>query len=338
MHSILRSTRSMLPPLLGVALSLAFAACGDTESPLAPAGEDAALATVGESTAQIANPGGSRIIFNSARLGGYDIFKMDQYGGSLVGLTKSAYAGEPAWSRNNTQIAMVRERFDANNKGHTDIWITNADGTNGHWARSSPFPYNLRYPTWSPDGSRILLTIEQLGKPYLATLTLATGQVKFVTIGGSGVQANYPTYDPTGKKILFVAANGASLQLINLDGTGRVKVASFGKIMACPKFSRRRRADRLPDAGRPQRRHLRVEHRPAQEHPPHHGSGLRRAADLVAGRIEDRVHEHADRCGADLHHECRRRGARRGSPRRIRRRRIRRGRSRGRRGRRRRRG
>lgn len=237
MHSILRSTRSMLPPLLGVALSLAFAACGDTESPLAPAGEDAALGTVGESTAQIANPGGSRIIFNSARLGGYDIFKMDQYGGSLVGLTKSAYAGEPAWSRNNTKIAMVRERFDANNKGHTDIWITNADGTNGHWARSSPFPYNLRYPTWSPDGSRILLTIEQLGKPYLATLTLATGQVKFVTIGGSGVQANYPTYDPTGKKILFVAANGASLQLINLDGTGRVKVASFGKIMACPKFS-----------------------------------------------------------------------------------------------------
>ena len=247
MLSILRSTRSLLPPLLGVALSLAFAACNDGETPLAPGSDDAALdpaselasalPTPGPTPQPSPQPGPSRIIFSSARLGSYDVFKMDQYGGNVVGLTKSAYAGEPAWSRDNKQIAIVRERYDANNKSHTDIWIMNADGSNGHWARSSPFPYNLRYPTWSPDGSRILLTIEQVGKPYLATLTLATGQVKFVTLGGTGIQANYPTYNPSGNKILFVAANGASLQQINLDGTNRIKIASFGKIMACPKYS-----------------------------------------------------------------------------------------------------
>ena len=135
-------------------------------------------------------------MFNSARKGGYDIFKMDPLGHNVAGLTTYAYAGEPAWSQDNMRIAMVRERLDASKVSHTDIYLINADGTNGHWARATPSPYNLRYPSWSPDGSRILLTIQQLGKPYLATLILATGQIKFVTSAGIGVQGNYPSYNP----------------------------------------------------------------------------------------------------------------------------------------------
>jgi Tol biopolymer transport system component len=237
--TILGSPCSVLPRLFALALSLALGACGATDDPLAPAGADEALPPAGERAAPdyVLSGTSERIVFNSARKGGYDIFKMDPLGHYVTGLTTSAYAGEPAWSHDNSRIAMVRERLDASKVSHTDIYLINADGTNGRWARSTPFPYNLRYPSWSPDGSRILLTIMQVGKPYLATLNLATGQIKFVTSGGIGVQGNYPSYDPTGKTIVFVSPSGTSFQRMNTDGTARHVLASFGKGVSSPRFS-----------------------------------------------------------------------------------------------------
>jgi Tol biopolymer transport system component len=242
---ILHSSHSVIPLLVVLTLSGALGACGDSDSPLAPGGADEApTPPSGPTTPDYAVTAGTsqRIVFNSARKGGYDIFKMDPLGYNVVPLTQSAYAGEPAWSHDNSHIAMVRQRQDANKVWHTDIYVINADGSSGHWARSTPFPYNLRYPSWSHDGSRILLTIQQMGKPYLATLTLATGQVKFITSGGVGVQGNYPSYDPTGTKIVFVSPSGTSLQQIKTDGTGRQILASFGKTISSPRFS--------PDGGK----------------------------------------------------------------------------------------
>jgi len=235
-HPAIRILRHSLPPLL---VALALAACNGADSPLGPPDGSNAPARPDSSLAPAYSLTGTsqRIVFNSARKGGYDIFKMDPLGHSVVGLTTSAYAGEPAWSQGNTRIAMVRERLDASKVSHTDIYVINADGTNGHWARATPSPYNLRYPSWSPDGSRILLTIQQLGKPYLATLILATGQIKFVTSAGIGVQGNYPSYNRAGTKIVFVSPSGTSIQQMNTDGTARKVLASFAKTLSEPRYS-----------------------------------------------------------------------------------------------------
>lgn len=240
-HPKIRPLRRLHPALV---LAMALAACNGADNPLAPAAAEEALAPASESAAPayVLTATSQRIVFNSARKGGYDIFKMDPLGHNVVGLTTSAYAGEPAWSQDNMRIAMVRARLDASKVSHTDIYVINADGTNGHWARATPSPYNLRYPSWSPDGSRILLTVEQLGKPYLATLILATGQIKFVTSGGIGVQGNYPSYNRAGTKIVFVSPSGTSFQQMNTDGTARSVLASFAKIVSEPRYS--------PDGGR----------------------------------------------------------------------------------------
>jgi TolB protein len=244
---MLRSRRSALPSLLALAALAALGACDSAESPLAPGNESAASIPVAEPAQTEAVAGGDiaalttsqRIVFTSARKGGYDIFKMDPQGNNVVRLTTFAkYERNPAWSWDNKRIAMVRPRLDASNVQHSDIYLMNADGSNGHWARSTPFPYNLDYPTWSPDGSRILLTIEQLGKPYLATLTLATGQVKFVTSGGTGVQGDYPSYDPTGKKIAYVTAYGHKLDQVNVDGSGHTTLVDVAAAsITSPAFS-----------------------------------------------------------------------------------------------------
>ena len=92
---ILGSSRSVLAPLFALALSVALGGCGATDNPLAPAAADEALSPASESAAPAYALTGTsqRIVFNSARKGGYDIFKMDPLGHSVVGLTTSAYAG-----------------------------------------------------------------------------------------------------------------------------------------------------------------------------------------------------------------------------------------------------
>ena len=86
------------------------------------------------------------------------------------------------------------------------------------------------------------VTIQQMSKPYLATLTLATGQIQFVTSAGIGVQGNYPSYNRAGTKIVFVSPSGTSFQQMNTDGTARKVLASFAKTLSEPRYS--------PDGGK----------------------------------------------------------------------------------------
>jgi dipeptidyl aminopeptidase/acylaminoacyl peptidase len=245
-HSTLRTYHLRLGRLLAFAVPLALGACGSDDSPLAPAEEAAAPAeqTAGP-TEQAAAPDlalattGQRILFSSARTGaGYDIFRMDPQGYSVVRLTTFGYYGaEPAWSYGNTRIAMIRPRRDAANVEHSDIFLMNADGSNKHWARSQPSSFDMRYPAWSRDGVHLAVAIFLGGKPYLATMDVTNGNMSFVTLGGKVIQGNFPSYDPTGKKILYVDATGKIIKMIDpVSDTGYWMVTAE-TIMASPRFS-----------------------------------------------------------------------------------------------------
>jgi Tol biopolymer transport system component len=185
--------RSVLPQLFALAVLLALGAC-DGDSPFAPAKEavgaagqpaspDLALAT----TAQ-------RILFSSYRKGSYDVFKMDPLGSNVLRLTSfGKYETESAWSYDNKRIAMIRPRRDASNIEHSDIYLMNADGTNKHWARSLPSSFAMRYPSWSPDGSRLVVSVYLDGVPYLATLKLATGEMALVFASGQVTPGTEPS-------------------------------------------------------------------------------------------------------------------------------------------------
>jgi Periplasmic component of the Tol biopolymer transport system len=114
-----------------------------------------------------------RIAFVSWRQGNAEIYKMDPQGTSVARLTNTAGADErsPAWSYDNKRIAMMRKRADIGNVIHDDIWVMNADGSNGHWVRPEASPWNLWNPSWSPDGSHLVLTMSIQGFVYLATMT-----------------------------------------------------------------------------------------------------------------------------------------------------------------------
>jgi len=241
-HAMPRSRRSVLPRLLALTVPLALAACGGSDTPLAPT--DPPPASVGEALTPTDSPpaGGlaasdlalaatsQRIAFTSYRNGNQpDIYKMDPQGYNVVRLTGSTTNEVgAAWSWDNKHIAMVRSRLDANKVLHDDIYVIDSDGSHGHWARSTPFPYFLSDPSWSPDGSRLLLTVTVQSNAYIGWMDLATGQVGIFNHAGYYYWGRQPSYDPTGKWIVYIGAGNRTVDRITADASIHLGV------VACP--------------------------------------------------------------------------------------------------------
>jgi Tol biopolymer transport system component len=229
-------SRSLLSGIL-CGGSLALGACGGTDNPLAPstADEPSAVA-ISEATTAITAP---RIAFTSWRLGNAETYKMDPQGTSLVRLTKTSNANErlPSWSYDNKRIATMRKRADIGNVIHDDIWVMNADGSNGHWVRPEASPWNLWNPSWAPDGSHLLLTMSIGGFVYLAKMTLTDGQVTLIHPVGGGILGLQPQYDRSGQKIVYVNTYTKSVDQVNADGSNHKVLATATTIPNRPTFS-----------------------------------------------------------------------------------------------------
>lgn len=225
------------------------AGCGEEQDPMGPAASDpTATESVAPATAGpafLTAGSGPRILFSSARSGGFDIYRMAPDGTGLVRVTSFTGPDQmPAWSWNNARIAMVRDRFDPVNGTHKDIYLMNADGTGKKWARPGTLPYEITDPSWSKDGSRIAVSVWMGGTrgglpgyPYLATIAVANGTATLVSSGVGLVEAFTPSFDPTGKKIVYVGQHGGSLETINADGTGHVTLIGVSRGTGVPQGS-----------------------------------------------------------------------------------------------------
>ena len=102
----------------------------------------------------------NRIAFASNTAGGYsDIWTVSPQAGTPTRLT--SFTGQehsPSWSFDHTRIAFARTR-----NGLLDIQLMKADGTGKHWARSMTFPGLIDQPSWSPDGSHLLVRVSSQG-------------------------------------------------------------------------------------------------------------------------------------------------------------------------------
>jgi TolB protein len=130
-----------------------------------------------------------------------DIWTMGPAGGGLAHLTTfTGHESDPSWSSDHKRIAFTRVR-----NNYSDIYLMNADGTNKHWARSVTYAGNIDMPSWSPDGTHLLVKVMLQGVPCLGKIDLASGNLATVAPAGAfAIAGSQPIYDPAGKTIFFV--------------------------------------------------------------------------------------------------------------------------------------
>jgi TolB protein len=209
-----------LPVAALVAVALSVTACGG-DDPMAPMAQETPVDQPASLDVTGALLTSQRIVFTSYRNGQYDIYKMDPAGQNVVRLTNSpTQEGEAAFSFDNKRVALVRPRVNAANQTRRDIYIVNADGTNGHWARpTAPDNFELAHPSWSPDGSKLAVSMSLNGVYYVAYLILATGKVAAYSTGYGGLPGTWPTYTKSGQ-IVYLGPTLKTVNRINGDGSG----------------------------------------------------------------------------------------------------------------------
>jgi Tol biopolymer transport system component len=216
-------------------LSLALTACDGGDSPLAPGDADPA-APVSSAPDFLTAGSGPRILFSSSRSGFWDIYRSAPDGTGVVRVTSfSGLESTPSWSWDNKRIVFSRLRPDASNVMHRDVYLMNADGTGKRWVESQPSSFGIVQASWSPDNTNLVAVAYLSGIPRLVRMNVGTGAMSFINPGYAGM---LPSFDPTGKTIVYVSGDGANIEVTNVDGTGhKVLLAGAAYEFDSPRFS-----------------------------------------------------------------------------------------------------
>ena len=200
------------------------------------------------------SPDGTRLAFVSSAVGG-PIQLVDAGGGGRTRLTSGRFDHSPAWSPDGSRLAFSRATSVG---GPETLYVVGADGTglrslgpqgasaawspNGRalafWQRNAEgvtlgvfrfpaaqvttltrtFAAYSRAPRWSPDGTKLLITVCGL---------FGTCRLDVAAVDGSGVTrlgpGSDPAWSPDGARIAFVQrrlCSGWSVFVAKADGTG----------------------------------------------------------------------------------------------------------------------
>jgi hypothetical protein len=138
--------------------------------------------------------------------------------GETISVTESgAWWAQAAWSSTGRVAFVNIENFDL-----ADLYIANVDGSNAKKIG------RLQHPSWSPDGSSLVVTTESCNANCDIMLLRLAGDSAVPTMTFAKVGES-PAWSPDGKKIAFISFDPTQLQTrletMNVDGSDRHVVA-----------------------------------------------------------------------------------------------------------------
>jgi Tol biopolymer transport system component len=125
----------------------------------------------------------------------------------------------PVWSPQGDRVAFALGRFFQTIQGPAgaDIAVVHTDGTGLRILTDGLGNYG--FPSWSPDGRRIVYRSSRGGKSGLLIVDNETREVKTLNTGSDN--ENFPAWSPTGDLIAFTSYRGGNYDIYTIrpDGT-----------------------------------------------------------------------------------------------------------------------
>jgi Tol biopolymer transport system component/imidazolonepropionase-like amidohydrolase len=149
----------------------------------------------------IVSPDGNRIIFSA--LG--DIWMHEKGKAAPIQITNDVFIDiDPVWSPDGKSIAYTSER-----SGNMDIWIKDLESGKEYCVLDAAD--NLKYPSWSPDGSKLAFYQADPNAYSRNVLNLIDTKSKAVTtIYGALFEGSQPSWSPDGRFIVISALDAYS--------------------------------------------------------------------------------------------------------------------------------